>query len=86
MTDATPIHAEAIREIVAHRLGWNGAIPPLDAHFIHDLYCDVETLVAIIEDVEDRFGVEFTDDEIEAFNSVRELAALVDRHAKAEAA
>ena len=69
-----------IQEIPADRLGVDeGDVTP-DASFREDLEADSLDLVELIMELEEQFGMEIPDDEVEKITTVEEAVDYVDQH------
>ena len=71
---------ERIREIAADRLGVDeGEVTP-EASFREDLEADSLDLVELIMELEEQFGMEIPDEEVEKITTVEEAVDYVDQH------
>lgn len=69
-----------IQEITADRLGVDeGDVTP-DASFREDLEADSLDLVELIMELEEQFGLEIPDEEVEKITTVEEAVDYVDQH------
>ena len=69
-----------IQEITADRLGGDeGDVTP-DASFREDLEADSLDLVELIMELEEQFGMEIPDEEVEKITTVEEAVYYVDQH------
>jgi acyl carrier protein len=69
-----------IQEITADRLGVDeGDVTP-DASFREDLEADSLDLVELIMELEEQFGLEIPDEEVEKITTVEEAVEYVDQH------
>jgi acyl carrier protein len=69
-----------IQEITADRLGVDeGDVTP-DASFREDLEADSLDLVELIMELEEQFGMEIPDEEVEKITTVEEAVDYVDQH------
>lgn len=68
---------EKVMEMVAEQLG----IPPADVNeekrFVEDLHADSLDLFQMLMTMENEFGIEFDDDEIESLHTVGEAIAFI---------
>ena len=70
-------YTAVITAIVKQKLS-TGIISIFDS-FQHDLYADPEDIIEIIDQVEQRFEVEFTDSEHFESTSISEIAKIVEK-------
>ena len=69
-----------IQEITADRLGVDEDDVTPDASFREDLEADSLDLVELIMELEEQFGMEIPDDEVEKITTVEEAVDYVDQH------
>lgn len=81
-TELTAALAEIIREVSARARTMTIAG---DSRLLEDLALDSLDLVAVVVQVQDRFGIEIDPDELPALHTVADLAASLSRHARAAA-
>ena len=69
-----------IQEITADRLGVDEGDVTSDASFREDLEADSLDLVELIMELEEQFGMEIPDEEVEKITTVEEAVDYVDQH------
>ena len=69
-----------IQEITADRLGVDEDDVTPDASFREDLEADSLDLVELIMELEEQFGMEIPDDEVQKITTVEEAVDYVDQH------
>lgn len=74
--------AETIRGVSARA---RSMVIDANSRLLDDLALDSLDLVAVVVELQDRFGVEIDPDEIPAIQTVGELAASLDRHVRSAA-
>ncbi len=69
-----------IQEITADRLGVDEVDVTPEASFREDLEADSLDLVELIMELEEQFGMEIPDEEVEKITTVEEAVDYVDQH------
>lgn len=69
---------EEVKKIVVDQLGVDGAQVELNASFIDDLGADSLDLVELIMALEEKFGVEISDEQAEKITTVKEAVDYIE--------
>ena len=72
---------EKIRDILCNQLDLDPENVTMESTLADDLGADSLDVVDLVMSIEDTFGVEFPDEEIENFHTVGDVVAYVEEHA-----
>ena len=71
---------ERVKEVLSEQLGVDDAEINEEASFQEDLDADSLDLVELIMELEEQFGMEIPDEEVEKITTVEEAVDYVDQH------
>ena len=71
---------ERLKKIVVEQLGADEDEVKPEASFVDDLNADSLDLVELIMELEEQFGLEIPDEEVEKITTVEEAVDYVDQH------
>ena len=66
-------HYDKVKEIIVDKLGVEVSKITLEAQFINDLGADSLNIVEIVMEIEDEYGIEIPDEDVEELNTVGDL-------------
>ncbi|CAN5368456.1 acyl carrier protein [soil metagenome] len=72
---------ERLQSIVAEQLGVEPDQVVREAEFVQDLNADSLDMVELVMSLEEEFGVEISDDEVENIRTVGDAVDYIDEHA-----
>lgn len=72
---------ERLQSIVAEQLGVEPDQVVREAEFVQDLNADSLDMVELVMSLEEEFGVEISDDEVENLRTVGDAVDYIDEHA-----
>lgn len=72
---------ERLQSIVAEQLGVEPDQVVREAEFVQDLNADSLDMVELVMSLEEEFGVEISDDEVENLRTVGDVVDYIDEHA-----
>ena len=68
---------EKVREVISEQMGIDGDDIKMETSFIKDLHADSLDILQIINDLEEAFGMEFTDNNSENYKTVADVVNYI---------
>lgn len=71
---------EVVQEVIAKQLHIDPSEITMDSHLRNDLNADSIDAVDIIMELEDRFNIEFNDEDLERLETIRNVVEYIETH------